>query len=131
MPVSPADARRLAAALPDVVDASSDRALNFQIDGKGFAWSWNERVHPKKPRVPRLDILAVRCPKDEKGPLQFANPEAFVQDPHYADYGAVVVRLDAIDEADLAELLAQGRESLLAAKRRPGGARTRRSPATR
>lgn len=122
MPVSPADARRLAAALPDVIDASSEAALNFQIDGKGFAWSWNERIHPKKPRVPRLDILAVRCPKDEKGSIQAANPEAFAQDPHYADYGAVIVRLEAIDEADLAELLTRGRDELIAtltAKRRP------------
>lgn len=107
MPLTPADARRLAAALPDVVDASSETALNFQVGGKGFAWSWNERVHPKKPRIPRLDILAVRCPKDEKGPIQAANPEAFVQDPHYDGYGAVIVRLDAVDEADLIELLTQ------------------------
>lgn len=127
MPVSPADARRLAAALPGVVDASSETALNFQIEGKGFAWSWNERVHPKTPRVPRLDILAVRCPKDEKGLIQAANPEAFVQDPHYDGYGAVIVRLDAVNEADLVELLTQGREeqlTVLAAKSRP-----RRKPA--
>jgi hypothetical protein len=113
MPVTPDVARRLAAAMPGVVDASSDRALNFQVNGKGFAWSWNERVHPKKPRVPRLDILAVRCPKAEKGLIQAANPEAFVQDPHYEGYGAVIVRLDAVDEADLAELLSQGRYELL------------------
>jgi hypothetical protein len=128
MPVSPADARRLAAALPGVVDASSDKALNFQINGKGFAWSWNERVRPKKPRVPRLDILAVRCPKDEKGPIQAANPEAFVQDPHYDGYGAVIVRLEAVDEADLAALLAQGREELIAAK--TAKPRTRRRSAS-
>lgn len=113
MPVSPADARRLAPAMLGVTDASSERALNFQVKGKGLAWSWNERVHPKKPRVPRLEILAIRCRKSDKDAIQAANPEAFVQDRHYDGYGAVIVRLEAIDESDLADLLNQGRDEML------------------
>lgn len=69
-----------------------------------------------------------RRPKNEKGAIQAVNPEAFVQDPHYDGYGAVIVRLEAIDADDLTELLTQGRQeqlTLLAAKPR---SRARKAP---
>jgi hypothetical protein len=99
-------ARRLALALPEVTDGSTDQRLAFDVAGKGFAWSWNERVHPKKPRVPRLDVLAVRCAPDRKEVLLDAAPERFFQDDHYAGYPAVLVRLDAIDADELSALFA-------------------------
>jgi hypothetical protein len=101
-----ATTRRLAAALPETKDASTDTRLAFEVAGKGFAWSWNERLLPKKPRVPRLEVLAVRCALDRKEILLEAAPDRFFQDDHYRGYPAILVRLPAIDEAELAALFA-------------------------
>jgi hypothetical protein len=106
--VDPAAVRRLAGALPAVEDNSNDVRLAFAIAGKGFAWSFNERVHPKKPRIPRLDILAVRCSIEAKEMLIAAAPDRFFDDDHYRGFPAVLVRLDVIDEDELADLLAGG-----------------------
>lgn len=104
--VDAATVRRLAAALPDVEDASTDDALSFEVGGKGFAWSWNERVHPKTPRRPRLDVLAVRCVPEEKETLLELDPEKFFTEAHYNGYPAILVRLGEVDEAELTGLLA-------------------------
>jgi hypothetical protein len=98
--------RRLAAALPEVTDGSSDTRLVFEVAGKGFAWTWNERTHPKKPRVPRVEVLAVRCALDRKEMLLEAAPERFFQDDHYRGYPAVLVRLAEIDADELAAMFA-------------------------
>jgi hypothetical protein len=104
--VDVATARRLALELPQVKDCSDDRRLVFETAGRGFAWSFNERVHPKKPRVPRLDVLAVRCPIERKEMLIEAAPDRFFDDDHYRGYPALLVRLDAIEEDELKALLA-------------------------
>ena len=103
--VDVATARRLALELPQVKDCSDDRRLVFETAGRGFAWSFNERVHPKKPRVPRLDVLAVRCPIERKEMLIEAAPDIYFDDDHYRGYPAVLVRLDAVEEAELAAFL--------------------------
>ena len=103
--VDVATARRLATALPEVEDRSDDRRLVFEVGGKGFAWSFNLRVHPKKPRVPQLEVLAVRCPIEKKEMLVEAAPERFFDDDHYRGFPAVLVRLPRIDEDELAGLL--------------------------
>ncbi len=97
--------RRLALELPQARDGSDDRRLVFEVAGKGFAWSYNERVHPKKPRVPRLDVLAVRCPVQTKEMLIEAAPDRFFDDDHYRGYPALLVRLAAIAEDELRGLL--------------------------
>src|SRR5437868_6115821 len=97
--------RRLALELPQVRDGSDERRLVFEVAGKGLAWSYNERVHPKKPRVPRLDRLAIRCPVETKEMLIEAAPDRFFDDDHYRGFPALLVRLDAIDEDELRGLL--------------------------
>jgi hypothetical protein len=99
--IDPAAARRLAMSLPHVTDESTDARLVFSVGGKGFAWSWNERVAPKKPRLPRLDVLAVHCAPEEKETLLEARPDILFTEPHYNGFPAVLVRLDVIDEAEL------------------------------
>jgi hypothetical protein len=116
--VDTAAARRIAQALPGAVDASTDKALVFELNGKGFAWSWNERVHPKKPRVPRLDVLAVRCVPEEKDTLLEVEPAKFFTEPHYSGYPAILVRLDQVDETELAGLLATAVRCVAQAKPR-------------
>jgi hypothetical protein len=121
--VDAATVRRLAMALPETQDCSDARRLAFQVKGRGFAWSFNERVNPKKPRAPRLDILAVRCPIEKKEILIEAAPDRFFDDDHYRGYSGVLIRLPQIEEDELADLLRGGWELMMAAKpkrKRPG-----------
>ena len=50
-----ADVRRIALSLPETAESGDRFAFSVLNRGKqkGFVWAWNERVHPKKPRVPR------------------------------------------------------------------------------
>lgn len=105
--VDAATVRRLARESPEAEDASDDGALSFRVRGKGFAWTWLERAAPKAPRRPRLDVLAVRCRLERKEMLIAAAPERFFEDDHYRGYPAVLVRLDAIAEGELGDLLAE------------------------
>jgi hypothetical protein len=99
------DVRRLALALPEVTEAAEVDQLSFAVASKSIAWTYLERVQPKAPRRPRLDVLAVRCPIEKKELLIEAVPEVYFDDDHYRGYPAVLVRLTAVDEAELAALL--------------------------
>jgi hypothetical protein len=98
---------RLALALPEV-EASPDGArLAFDVHGKGIAWSYFARAHPKARRELVEGVIAVRCRRETKEMLLETAPERFFDDDHYRGFPAVLVRLDAIDEAELAGLLVQ------------------------
>jgi hypothetical protein len=97
--------RRIALALPQVTQGPESDRLSFSVGGKGIAWTYLARAQPKAPRQPRLDVLAVRCPIEKKEMLIEAVPDIYFDDDHYRGYPAVLVRLAAIDEADLAALL--------------------------
>src|SRR3979411_2535951 len=51
------DVRRLALALPHVEEIDSD-GFDFRVGGKGFVWSYPERV-PGKSRLIRTDIAVL------------------------------------------------------------------------
>ena len=97
--------RRIAAALPGAADETEGESLVFTVGGKGFAWRYMVRVHPKKPRVLDPRVLAVRCPMERKEFLIEAAPGIYFDDDHYRGYPAVLVRLDAIEMDELAALL--------------------------
>ncbi|HEX3540980.1 MAG TPA: hypothetical protein VHT75_11125 [Acidimicrobiales bacterium] len=102
------DVRRIALALPATSEGSDH--FGFSVDNrgkaKGFVWAWNERVDPKKPRVPNPDVLAVRVANESEKQLLLASDEAkFFTEPHYNGFPAVLVRLAAIDVSELAELV--------------------------
>jgi hypothetical protein len=121
--MSPDDVRRMVAAIAGAIDVSAEDRLEFQVGGKGFAWTWKVRETPRRPRTPRLDVLAVRCPIERKEMLIEAAPSIYFDEPHYRGYPAVLVRLDEIDEAELVELLRQATETLAAPRRRARKAR--------
>jgi hypothetical protein len=105
-----AQVRRIALSLPGAIEAKGHFAFSVPNKGKlkGFAWTWNERVIPKKPRVPNLRVLAVRVANvGQKQILLSAEPEKFFTEPHYDGFPAVLVRLDAVSAADLRVLLAE------------------------
>jgi hypothetical protein len=98
------DVRRIALALPEVTEDQD--TLGFAVRGKGFMWSWKERVVPKKPRVERRDVLGVRvADAGAKQELLAADPGKFFTEDHYHGFPAVLVRLAAVDADELAELL--------------------------
>jgi hypothetical protein len=102
--------RRIALALPDAGE-SEDRFAFYVLNRgkrKGFAWVWMERVEPKKPRVPQPGVIAVRVANlDEKDALLGMDPTKFFTEPHYNGYPAVLVRLSAVDEDELEDLIVE------------------------
>jgi len=56
------DVRRIALSLPETTE-EEDRfafAVRSRAKPKPIAWVWLERLEPRKPRVPRLDVIAIR-----------------------------------------------------------------------
>jgi len=83
-------------------------AVENKGKAKGFAWVWQERVHPKKPRVPQPNVLAVRVAIEmEKAALLAVDADKFFTEPHYNGFPAVLVRLAAVSEAELRQLLTE------------------------
>ena len=117
------DVRRIALALPETSEAEDRFAFSVRHGAKqkGFVWAWNERVEPKKPRVPRTDVLAVRVVDQlDKEALLASDEEKFFTEPHYDGFPAVLVRLPRITADELAELIedawrCQAPKTLLAA----------------
>jgi hypothetical protein len=99
------EVHRIALSLPRAIQDGSK--LRYLVDGgKAFAWTWKKRVHEKRARVEQLDVFGVRvADEEEKQALIASDPAKFFTEPHYNGYPAVLVRLDAIDEDELAELL--------------------------
>jgi hypothetical protein len=105
------DVRRIALGLPGASEEAGRFA--FSVDNKGkpkaFAWVWNERIEPKKPRVPNPDVLAVRVAGEEaKQFLIGAVPGTFFTEPHYNGFPAVLLRLGAIEAEQLESLIIDG-----------------------
>ncbi len=102
------DVRRIALPLPGTREGKDHFAFSVTVKGKekGFAWVWRERVHPKKARVPQPAVLAVRVSDlTQKDMLIASDPDTYFTEPHYNGFPAVLVRLAAIEVAELEELL--------------------------
>jgi hypothetical protein len=102
------DVRRIALALPHTSEASDHFGFSVANKGKNkqFVWTWNERVEPKKPRIPRPDVLVVRVSDlHDKDALIASDHSKFFTEPHYNGFPAVLVRLELIDVPELEELI--------------------------
>src|SRR6185503_4470736 len=103
-----ADVRRIAMALPAVEEANDKFAFSVMNNGKakGFVWVWQERITPKKPRVPNDSVIAVRVANlGQKDLLLSAEPGKFFTEPHYNGFPSVLVRLDSVSATDLERLV--------------------------
>ena len=90
------DVRRLALALPHVVEIESD-GFDFRVADKGFVWSYPER-RPGKPRVIRTDIAVLYVGDEaEKQALLLGEPEAFFTTRGYDGWPLVMLRLAQVD----------------------------------
>lgn len=98
------DVRRIASALPEVVEIDSD-GFDFRVANKGFVWSYPERL-PGRPRVIRNDI-AVLFTGDlaEKQALVLGEPDLFFNAPGYDEWPLVMLRLEHCPTDRLEELV--------------------------
>jgi hypothetical protein len=106
-----ADVRRIALALPETSEAEDHFAFSVANKGKqkGFVWAWNERLEPKKPRVPNPDVVAIRVvDRFDKEALLAADGDTFFTEPHYNGFPAILVRLPSIEVKELEELIFDG-----------------------
>jgi len=98
------DVRRLALALPRVVEIDSD-GFDFRVADKGFIWSYPERL-PGQPRRIRTDIAVLYVGDEaEKQALLLGEPQVFFTAPGYDGWPLVMVRLERVDVARLRELV--------------------------
>jgi hypothetical protein len=98
------DVRRIALALPHVVEIESD-GFDFRVADKGFVWSYPER-RPGKPRVIRTDIAVLFVGDEaEKQALVLGEPEVFFTNPTYDGSPLVMLRLAEVDVPRLTELV--------------------------
>jgi hypothetical protein len=98
------DVRRLALALPHVVEIESE-GFDFRVGNKGFVWSWPER-RPGKPRLIRTDVAVLFVGDEaEKQALLLGEPDVFFTAPGYDGYPLVMLRLAEVDVERLHELM--------------------------
>ena len=98
------DVRRIALALPDVVEIDSD-GFDFRVAGHGFVWSYPERK-PGEPRRIRTDIAVLYVGDEaEKQALLLGEPGLFFTTSGYKDWPLVMLRLAEVDVERLTELV--------------------------
>lgn len=98
------DVRRLALALPHVVEIDSE-GFDFRVADKGFVWSYPERV-PGRPRRIRTDIAVLYVGDEaEKQALLLGEPELFFTTPAYDGLPLVMLRLEQVSVERLTELV--------------------------
>ena len=98
------DVRRLALALPQVVEIASD-GFDFRVGGKGFVWSYPER-RPGQPRLIRTDVAVLFVGDEaEKQALLLGEPALFFTTPGYDGLPLVMLRLAEVDVERLGELV--------------------------
>ena len=123
------EVRRLALALEGVQEIESD-GFDFRVAGKGFVWSYPERV-PGRRRVIRSDIAVLYVGDEaEKQALLLGEPELFFTTPAYDGLPFVMVRLPKVGVERLTELVTdawrmRGGDSLTVGVIRPGKVRRR------
>lgn len=89
------DVRRIALSLPETSEGSLYGTPGFRVRDKAFARLRDEG-----------EVLVAWCAdEDDKEALIATQPETFFTLPHYNGHPSVLVRLAAIDEEDLREVL--------------------------
>lgn len=95
------DVRRIAVALPSVIERPSYGTPGFRVQDKLFA-----RIHDQ-PGV----LVLWRASVTDRDELIRAAPDRFFTTPHYHDHPSVLVRLPAVDAGELEELLTEAWEA--------------------
>ncbi|GMV87760.1 MAG: hypothetical protein AMXMBFR81_06910 [Chthonomonas sp.] len=102
------DIRAICSRLPGSIEGVGRFGFSVMVKGKakGFAWTWAERVHPKRPKVINDRVLAISVPNLEAKDLLLASEPGFLfTEPHYDGFPAVLARLDDATPEQIEELL--------------------------
>src|SRR4051812_32421139 len=98
------DVRRLATALPHVVEIDSE-GFDFRVGNKGFVWSYPERL-PGQRRTIRTDVAVLYVGDEaEKQALLLGEPDLFFTNPSYDGMPLVMLWLATVSRDRLAELI--------------------------
>ncbi|QJY45949.1 MmcQ/YjbR family DNA-binding protein [Pseudonocardia broussonetiae] len=89
------DVVRIGSGLAEVEESTWYRTPSLKVRGKGFV----------RLRSEDDGLLVVLCGLDEKEALLASGDPAFSTTPHYDGHGSVLVDLDRVDPAQLAELV--------------------------
>jgi hypothetical protein len=104
------DVARIALALPEATEGPSHGGTrSWRVRDKAFAWERPLRqadVAELGDAAPSGPVLAARVPDiGVRAALVADSPDVFFATRHFAGYPAVLVWLDAIEDAELAEVL--------------------------
>ena len=88
------DIRKIAHALPGVVDGTSYGTPALKVGGKLFA-----RLHQS------IDCVVLRCEILDREILMQSAPDAFFITDHYRDYPWILVRLAVVEKSALPDLI--------------------------
>ena len=98
------DVRGIALSLDGVVEIDSE-GFDFRVDGRGFVWSYPERL-PGQKRVIRTDVAVLYVGDEaEKQALLKGEPDLFFTTDGYDGWPLVMLRLPEVDVARLTELV--------------------------
>ncbi|MGY1782928.1 MmcQ/YjbR family DNA-binding protein [Geodermatophilus sp. SYSU D01036] len=106
-----ADVRRLALALPGTTEGTSYGRPAWKVRDRAFVWERPLRgadVEQLGDAAPEGPVLgAAVADEGVKHALVADDPAVYLTTPHFDGYAAVLVRLDAIDVAELGELVTE------------------------
>ncbi|MFL5756251.1 MAG: MmcQ/YjbR family DNA-binding protein, partial [Chloroflexota bacterium] len=106
------DVREIAAALPGIEESTSYGTPAFKVGARLFLR-----------RLADPDLIVVFVGFEERDTLVAERPDSFLVTPHYRDHPMLVIRLPAVDPAELRRLI-EGSWT----QRAPATLRRRRSP---
>jgi hypothetical protein len=107
-----ADVRRIALSLPGAEESTSYGRPCFKVNGRPFVNTSRE-----------AGAISTRCSAEEMELLIQARPDVYFVTPHYLGWEAVLVRLDAVDEEELAGRLEDSWEHM--SRKKPARPRKR------
>src|ERR1700677_812568 len=98
------DVVRTSSQWPEVSVSTSYATPALKVRGKAFCRLWGERDRSKSD-IDEVEVLVVFCELDEKEFLLGESDGSIFTAPHYDGYGAVLVRLETIDNELLGSLV--------------------------
>ncbi len=98
------DVVRLCARLPEVTESTSYGTPSLKVRGKSFCRLWGPRDRSKA-NVGDAEVLVVFSELDEKEFLLAESDGSVFTAPHYDGHGALLIRLENVEEGLLEALL--------------------------